>query len=143
MSYHQRTRFVAEYLPKVDAATMHYGLEARSPFLDHKLWEFAASLPANLRLRRGRPKAILREVVRRRIGTRVAFRKKRGFGIPVQRWIAGRWERMVRESLSDSLLEARGLLNARPILRELDRSVARGEAPTHVVCFCSGVVASG
>src|SRR5205085_3644507 len=45
----QRTHFVGEYLPKVDGSTMHYGLEARSPFLDHRLWEFAASLPVEVR----------------------------------------------------------------------------------------------
>jgi asparagine synthase (glutamine-hydrolysing) len=48
--YHLKTRFVGEYMTKVDGGTMHYGLEARSPFLDHRLWEFAASLPFDLRL---------------------------------------------------------------------------------------------
>ncbi|MBD0326768.1 MAG: asparagine synthase (glutamine-hydrolyzing), partial [Pyrinomonadaceae bacterium] len=78
LEYDRRTRFVGEYLPKVDGATMHYALEARSPFLDQKLWEYAASLPLDLRLQGGRLKALLREVARRRIGERVARGRKRG-----------------------------------------------------------------
>ena len=59
LAYERRTRFTGEYMTKVDGATMHYGLEARSPFLDHILWEFASSLPFGLRLRYGYLKAIL------------------------------------------------------------------------------------
>jgi len=52
--------FLSEFLPKVDSGTMHYSLEARSPFLDQKIWEFGAALPANISLREGRLKAVLR-----------------------------------------------------------------------------------
>ncbi|HXJ39249.1 MAG TPA: asparagine synthase (glutamine-hydrolyzing), partial [Bryobacteraceae bacterium] len=67
LDYQQRMWFVAEFMTKVDGATMYYGLEARSPFLDHKLWEFAAAIPQDVRLRGGVLKAILREIVSRRI----------------------------------------------------------------------------
>src|SRR5688500_5782782 len=56
LEYDRVTRFVGEYLTKVDGATMYHALEARSPFLDQELWEFASSLPFNLRLNRGRSK---------------------------------------------------------------------------------------
>ena len=72
LRYDRRMRFVGEYLPKVDGATMHYALEARSPFLDQELWESAAALPYEVRLRRGQLKAVLREIARRRLGDRVA-----------------------------------------------------------------------
>lgn len=108
----RRTQFVAEYMTKVDGGTMYYGLEARSPFLDHRLWEFAASLPLDIRLRRFRLKAVLREIVRRRIGREVAVRRKRGFGIPVPRWIMGRWGERTRSLLAKSLLVERGFLNS-------------------------------
>ena len=49
-------------MTEVDGATMHYGLEARSPFLDHMLWEFASGLPFGLRLRYGYLKSILRGI---------------------------------------------------------------------------------
>src|SRR6185436_5186419 len=129
LHYDRRMRFVGEYLTKVDGATMHHSLEARSPFLDHKLWDFAASLPFDLRLRGGRSKAILRELARRKIGDQVARGRKRGFRIPVQTWIIGRWRDRVKESLSDSLLEKEGWINATAALSQLEKAVRRGSAP--------------
>lgn len=114
-----RTQFVAEYMTKVDGATMYYALEARSPFLDQDLWEFAASLPVDVRLHGGALKAILRRIAERRIGARVASGAKRGFTIPVTSWIAGRWSDDVRSALSDSPLAADGWLDPRGIDREL------------------------
>ena len=129
LHYDRSMRFVGEYLTKVDGATMHHSLEARSPFLDHKLWEFAASLPFDLRLQRGNSKAILRELARRKIGERVAAGRKRGFGIPVQRWIVGRWYERVKESFQDSLLEREGWVNAAAVRSQLTRAKQRGTAP--------------
>jgi asparagine synthase (glutamine-hydrolysing) len=129
LDYDRHTRFVSEFLTKVDGATMHYGLEARSPFLDQDLWEFAASLPFHLRLRHGRLKAVLRELARRKIGERVARGCKRGFTIPVQRWITGRWRLQVEEMFRDSLLEKEGWIRSGPALRWLEKSTATGWAP--------------
>ena len=129
LAYDRRMRFVGEYLTKVDGATMHHALEARSPFLDQELWEFAATLPFHLRLQGGRLKAILRELARRRLGARVAYGRKRGFGVPVQRWIAGRWRGAVEESLRDSLLAAQGWIKAGPALAQLARAAQTGWAP--------------
>ena len=129
MRYDRGMRFLGEYLTKVDGATMHHSLEARSPFLDHKLWEFAGSLPFELRLRRGSSKAILRELARRKIGARVALGRKRGFGIPVQRWIVGRWYERVKQSFQDSLLCREGWINSAAVLSQLARAKHRGTAP--------------
>ncbi len=127
---HDRSgRFVGEYLTKVDGATMYSSLEARSPFLDQELWEFAASLPFDLRLRRGNLKAILRELARRHLGGRVAGGRKRGFSIPVQRWIAGRWRDRVEALLRDSLLEQEGWIHVEPTLAQLKRAELAGWAP--------------
>jgi asparagine synthase (glutamine-hydrolysing) len=125
-------RFVGEYLTKVDGATMHHSLEARSPFLDHKLWEFAAALPYELRLRGGRSKAILRELARRRIGEDVARGRKRGFHIPVRRWIVERWRDRVEESFDDSLLGKEGWINAGAVLSQLQEATLRGIAPNQL-----------
>ncbi|HVF87025.1 MAG TPA: asparagine synthase (glutamine-hydrolyzing), partial [Pyrinomonadaceae bacterium] len=62
LKYDRRTRFVGEYMTKVDGATMRHALEARSPFLDQDLWAFAASLPFDVRLRGNELKAVLREL---------------------------------------------------------------------------------
>lgn len=127
--YDRRMRFVGEYLTKVDGATMHYGLEARSPFLDQELWEFAASLPLDLRLHGGRLKAVLREFSRRRIDERVARGRKRGFSIPVQRWLVGRWRSAVEDAFRDSLLAEEKWVRAAPVLDQVKAAALRGSAP--------------
>ncbi len=132
LAYDRRTRFVGEYLPKVDGATMHYALEARSPFLDQALWEYAARLPYDVRLRGGQLKAILRELARRHLGERVARGRKRGFGVPVQRWLAGRWRARLEELLTDSLVEQRGWLRAGAARELLARTAARGFVPNQL-----------
>lgn len=134
LEFEQQTRFVAEYMTKVDGATMHYGLEARSPFLDQALWDFASTLPYGVRMHRGSLKAILRELAHRRIGPRVACGQKRGFGIPVQRWIAARWRDSFRESFADSMLEREGWIHAQPVVRAL-AEIAPGQTAPHQLWY--------
>jgi asparagine synthase (glutamine-hydrolysing) len=129
VTYDRRTRFIGEYLPKVDGGTMFYALEARSPFLDTKLWEFAAKLPFELRLHKRKSKAVLREIVRRRIGERLASGKKQGFIIPVQKWLTGQWRQHFIELLSDSLAEKEGWINAGSALELLENSIEKKSAP--------------
>ncbi|WP_307742832.1 asparagine synthase (glutamine-hydrolyzing) [Gemmobacter fulvus] len=88
----QRMFDYAHYLPddvlvKVDRASMAYSTEARSPFLDYRVAEFAAKLPARLLLRAGQGKRMLRQLARRRLPAEVAKGGKRGFGVPVGDWI--------------------------------------------------------
>lgn len=129
LEYDRKTRFTGEYLTKVDGGTMFYALEARSPFLDTDLWEFAAGLPFAVRLNGGNLKAILREIARRRIGETVASGKKQGFGVPVQRWIVGHWRGAVENVLGDSLLEKEGWINSAAALDLLAKSAAKNWAP--------------
>lgn len=132
LDYDRRTRFVGEYLTKVDGATMHYALEARSPFLDQDLWEFAARLPYSVRLRGGQLKAILRELAQRHLGERVARGRKRGFGVPVQRWLAGRWRKSLEDLLTDSLMERHCWLRAQEARVLLRETAARGLVPNQL-----------
>ncbi|HKO96096.1 MAG TPA: asparagine synthase (glutamine-hydrolyzing) [Pyrinomonadaceae bacterium] len=129
LDYDRNTRFVSEFLTKVDGATMHYGLEARSPFLDQDLWEFASSLPFSVRLRHGKSKAVLRELARRKIGERIATGSKRGFTIPVERWLTGRWRGRVEETFRNSLLEKEGWIRSAPALKWLGDAAQTGWAP--------------
>ncbi len=130
--YDRKTRFVGEYLPKVDGGTMFYALEARSPFLDTELWEFAAKLPYSVRIHNGTLKAVLREIVRRRIGDDLAKGKKQGFVIPVQKWLTQHWKSNFDDVMSDSLLEKEGLINARAAVKLLEDSVAKKWAPRQI-----------
>jgi asparagine synthase (glutamine-hydrolysing) len=129
LEFAREHQFVAEYLAKVDGATMYHSLEARSPFLDHELWEFAASLPFEVRLRNGELKAVLREIARRRIGPRVATGAKRGFEVPVGARLAGEWRDRTRALFAMPLLREQGWLDSRPLLSMLD---GRGRPPVEV-----------
>ena len=129
LEYERHGRFVGEYMTKVDGATMHYGLEARAPFLDADLCEFARRLPYELRLRGGRLKAVLRELARREIGERVARGRKRGFGIPAERWMLGPWRARVDEVFASSALARDGWINAAPLAAAWRGAIARGVVP--------------
>lgn len=123
-----QTQFVSEYLVKVDGASMHYALEARSPFLDQELWEFASALPYETRLHGGTLKAILREIARRQLGDRVASAPKLGFTVPVEDYMGHRWLPRVKASLDDSLLAVEGWLSGAALQRELAACERRGRA---------------
>lgn len=97
LRFHQSKHFLSEFMVKVDGATMWHALEARSPFLDHTVWEFAARLPYSVRFHDGQLKAVLREIARRRLGGTVARREKSGFSIPADRWLLDRWSSGLRE----------------------------------------------
>lgn len=129
LKYDRQTRFIGEYLPKVDGATMFHALEARSPFLDTKLWEFAATLPFSIRLHKRNLKAVLREIVRRRIGDDLARGKKQGFGVPVQRWLVGKWKNQFLDLMKDSLLEKHGFIKTENVLKMFADAEKQNFAP--------------
>ena len=126
LEYDRRGRFVGEYMVKVDGATMYYALEARAPFLDADLCEFARSLPYDLRLRKGQSKAVLRELARREIGERVAQGRKRGFGIPAERWMLDRWRSDVDEAFAHSKLVEEGWIQAAGLSQAWQRAKNSG-----------------
>jgi asparagine synthase (glutamine-hydrolysing) len=129
---HRESVFSGEFLPKVDGGTMYYALEARAPFLDHTLWEFAASLPAQLHFHGGRLKAVLREIVRRRISPEVAFRPKRGFTVPVEQWLATRWGACFDILRSGTILEKDGWIRPGSMAGPLQQALASGRVPVQL-----------
>jgi len=78
---------VDDFLVKMDIATMAHGLEARSPFLDHVLIDWANSLPDGLKLKGWSTKAILRAIAKKYLPHEVVIGPKRGFEIPLFRWL--------------------------------------------------------
>ncbi|MFB3778591.1 MAG: asparagine synthase (glutamine-hydrolyzing) [Bryobacteraceae bacterium] len=132
LRYEQDHRFVGEYMTKVDGAAMYFALEARSPFLDQEVWNFAAALPHSIRLHRGRLKSILRELARRVVGDSVARGRKRGFSIPVERWLVGKWRTQVEESFENSVLGKQGWLRSAGLLDAFRSAVRRGTATNHL-----------
>ncbi|GGD93317.1 amidotransferase 1, exosortase A system-associated [Tsuneonella deserti] len=78
-----------DILTKVDRTSMAVGLEAREPLLDHRLVEFAASLPEKLRIRRGQGKWLLKHAMERYLPHSVLYRPKQGFVTPIAQWLRG------------------------------------------------------
>lgn len=78
-----------DILTKVDRASMAVGLEAREPLLDHRLIEFAASLPENMRVQGGQGKWLLKHTMRRYLPEDILFRPKQGFVTPIAQWFRG------------------------------------------------------
>jgi asparagine synthase (glutamine-hydrolysing) len=106
--YHLKTQFLSEFMPKVDGGTMYYAVEARSPLLDHKIWEFGAALSPEVRFHGGGLKAVLREIVRRRVSPVVAARQKQGFTVPVDRHLTSGAREELEGIRGVSLLEQGG-----------------------------------
>jgi asparagine synthase (glutamine-hydrolysing) len=80
------TYLVDDLLPKVDRMSMAHGLEVRSPLLDRELAEFALRLPATTRIRGTKGKLVLKRAARRLLPDEIVTRRKRGFGVPLERW---------------------------------------------------------
>jgi asparagine synthase (glutamine-hydrolysing) len=88
-------------LTKVDVASMAFGLEVRSPLLDHVLFEYVARLPEGLKLQRGVSKYLLRRVAAPLLPPAILQRKKAGFGTPLASWFRGELRAHVRELVLD------------------------------------------
>jgi asparagine synthase (glutamine-hydrolysing) len=121
---------VQSYLPydllvKMDIATMANSLEARSPFLDHKVMEFCASLPAGYKLRGTTLKYLLKRVGRRFLPREILDRRKMGFGAPVGDWMRGAWRPWVEDVLLSPQALKRGYFEAEA-LRQLVRTLLEG-----------------
>jgi asparagine synthase (glutamine-hydrolysing) len=96
---------------------MAVSLEAREPLLDHRLLEFAASVPASLKLKDGRTKYLLRKVLDRRVPRTILERGKRGFEAPIGEWLRGPLAPIADALLGDGRLRDRGVFNDREVAR--------------------------
>jgi asparagine synthase (glutamine-hydrolysing) len=94
-----------DLLVKVDIASMAVSLEARSPFLDHHLMEFAARLPARLKLRGLTTKRLLKRALRALLPEENLTRSKMGFGVPIGHWFRGE----LKSFLGDTILSERAM----------------------------------
>jgi asparagine synthase (glutamine-hydrolysing) len=96
-----RTYLLDDLLPKMDRMTMAHGLEARSPLLDRKLVEYAATLPDALKRQGGRGKIVLKHAVEPLLPPGILDRRKQGFGLPLGDWFRGELKPLVEETLLD------------------------------------------
>jgi len=108
-----------DILTKVDRASMANSLEVRAPFLDPTLVELIARMPSNLKLRRFETKVVLRRAVAPLLPKETISRPKKGFGIPVARWLRDDLRESVAESLSPERLRSQGLFDSRGVAKLL------------------------
>jgi asparagine synthase (glutamine-hydrolysing) len=104
-----QTTLPDEMLAKVDRATMAWGIEARVPLLDHRVVELALSLPPACRYGGGEGKRILKEIGADYVPREVLYREKRGFTIPLARWLDGELREFVRDTLAPAAVRRAGI----------------------------------
>ena len=111
---------IVSYLPddilvKVDRASMYHSLEAREPFLDHHLIEYALSLPESIHTKNNTGKYLLKKILSKYIPEKLTHRPKKGFGIPLLQWLNNDLKHLFDEYLEPSYLKKQGLFNVKEV----------------------------
>ncbi|MBR1199516.1 asparagine synthase (glutamine-hydrolyzing) [Bradyrhizobium sp. AUGA SZCCT0158] len=106
-----------DILQKVDRAAMSVGLETRVPFLDKDVAEFSCRLPPDMKVKEGRGKWIVREVLNRHVPDKLTVRPKTGFSLPLDDWLRGPLRPWASDLLSPDRLERQGLFNSELVTR--------------------------
>ncbi len=116
-----------DLLVKVDIASMANSLEARSPFLDHNMIEFAASLPENIKQKGVGTKSLLKKVAANLVPKDVIYRQKMGFAVPIRYWLGKELQTFTKEILLSDVADSRRLFR-KPIVSRL---IEEQQAGTH------------
>jgi asparagine synthase (glutamine-hydrolysing) len=104
-------------LTKVDRASMAHGLEVRVPFLDHRFVDLVTGIPEGLKLKGFTTKYLWKKTIKDRIPDEIARRSKKGFGIPVAKWLCEELKDLMLELLSGKRLKKQGIFNSSAIKR--------------------------
>lgn len=104
-----------DILNKVDRMSMAHSLEVRPPFLDHRIVEFAATLPPSHKMRGSRQKIVLKQLMKNRLPEMILGRKKTGFDIPAHEWMRGPLRTLLLETMEEGLSEYGSLFRGEKI----------------------------
>jgi asparagine synthase (glutamine-hydrolysing) len=110
-----KTYLPGDILTKVDRASMAHSLEVRVPILDHQFIEWAAGLPAELKLRGGEGKYLFKKASERLVPREVLYREKMGFAVPLASWFRGPLRDRTHVALTGSDLAASGLVDVKAV----------------------------
>ena len=119
-----KTYLPLDILTKVDRMSMAHSIEARVPLLDHKLVEFAARIPPELKLSGGTTKHLFKQAMRGILPDETIDRRKQGFAIPLGRWFRGQLRPFVSDLLLSNRCRARGIFDPAAV----EKRIARGDA---------------
>jgi asparagine synthase (glutamine-hydrolysing) len=122
-----------DILAKVDRASMAVSLEARVPVLDHRVVEFAWRLPLKFKLRRGKTKWALRQILYRYVPAELVERPKMGFTMPVDLWLRGQLREWAEDLLSPDSLGRHGYLAVKPVRDKWEEHVSGARNWQHLL----------
>ncbi|PYU96293.1 MAG: asparagine synthase (glutamine-hydrolyzing) [Acidobacteria bacterium] len=122
-----KTYLVDNILAKVDRMSMANSLEARTPFLDYRVVEFAAGVPSHLKLNGFQSKYLLKRCMAGKLPNEILHRKKEGFSIPIKNWLKKELRPLMEDVLSEQRIKREGLFNA-PYIEKLKADHLKGAA---------------
>ncbi len=122
------TQLPDQVLAFVDFLSMAHSVEVRSPFLDYRLVELAATIPGWLKIRNGNVKDILKRTVEPLIPEGITKRPKEGFVLPIFDWMMGKLKDYTADVLSQSRIERHGLLNTEEVRRLINEYYANNKS---------------
>lgn len=126
-----KTYLCDDIMVKVDRMSMAASLEARAPFLDYRVVEYAATIPSALKLQGQHTKWILKEAMKGLLPPPIVKRGKEGFSIPIKNWLKEELRPMMLEVLSPARLKRDGFFNAEYVQRLIDEHLAGAENHSH------------
>jgi len=121
----QRYYLPDDILYKCDRMSMAHSVEVRPPFLDHRIVEFAARLPENLKIRNASLKLVLRHLMRNKLPSFVLARRKEGFDIPAHDWLRGPLRPLLLDTLTRDAVEKSNLFDWNVVRRLIDSHLHR------------------
>ncbi len=125
MAFYARYYLAEDILVKVDRASMAVGLEARAPFLDPEVVGLAANIPPKWRLSGTTTKAVVKRAARGLVPDAITSRPKKGFGIPVAKWLLSELRPLAERLLDPDRISSQGLFNPWEVRRLLQEHLAR------------------
>lgn len=119
-----KTTLVSEMLTKADRMTMANGLEGRVPFLDHRLVEWAFTVPARHKIQGTNGKALVKTAMERYLPHDILYRRKQGFNVPLKVWMRGELREFVRDMLAPARVARRGIFRPAAVEAILEQHAA-------------------
>lgn len=127
----------ADILKKVDRATMYYSIEGREPLLDHRLFEYLAKIPENLKIQNGIQKYLLKEIVYKYLPKKLMDRPKKGFSLPIHEWCHkdDKLKQLFFDTLSSKSLNNLPILNFKELEKLKNKYLSDGNSHFNVLWY--------